>query len=301
MRLKTVAELSQRDERTARFTGLGLMTDRITTPEAGARYAQEIVAPYDLDDAVPADVRDYYETCRSLCAQGYFQYEAFAVAFDRAYLAVELALKRRFLEHHRGRVPMEERATGRVESLPVEDYALLDQALRGRGPYARFRRFARSATDGWILHGHPDFDGSMRALFRWAITTGVLTGRRVAVVADAVTALRNLGAHPTSHHVVMPLHAADAIRTAAEVINRLWGVETPGGDLAPVQPPRVGLYSLHKPQEDVPFTLANPAEDLDRVPPEERAGRWWLPCCSAPGTRPRISGPSGRGARRCSA
>jgi hypothetical protein len=114
MEIKTLEELMQPDRRTTAFGPLGLMTDRVMKTEAAARFIQSTIAEYDLRDAVPEDVRGYFETARKLHTYGLFVYEFFTLAADRALFACELALRMRHAEAKSGvaRAPSREGGAG---------------------------------------------------------------------------------------------------------------------------------------------------------------------------------------------
>ena len=276
MRIRTFEELVAGDQRVRRFTHMGLLTAHESTLAYALHYVQALVAGCDLAPQVPDEVREFFERVRELHVYGYFAYGFFSVAFAQAHLAVELALKVRFVAHYGGRIPLVERHTGATAELVVDNYAWLDEALRGDGPYSQYRHYPRGAKKGWDLRGHAEFNGSLNTLFQWAIAENHLVGRQVAVVADALRELRNLVAHPTGGMTVMPPDSARAICGAAEVINRLWGVATEGGVLASSEP-TMDLYAVRLAHEPNDMSrLSCSADELHTVGAEDRDGRWFL-------------------------
>jgi len=102
MDVRTIEELTVPDRRTSSFGPRGLMLDRRMQPEAGARFIQETIAPFDLAPAVPDDVRAYFDVARQLYIYGLFVYEFFTLAADRALFACELALRERYKQRSTG-------------------------------------------------------------------------------------------------------------------------------------------------------------------------------------------------------
>ncbi len=45
--------------------------------------------------------------------------------------------------------------------------------------------------------------------------------------------MRNRVAHPERYHLLSPLESARSLCDAAEIVNKLWGHDTPGGRLFP--------------------------------------------------------------------
>lgn len=275
MRVRTFEELVAGDPRVRRFSPMGLLTAHETAPAYALQYVQAIVADCDLGPDVPDAVREFFERVRELHVCGYFAYGFFSVAFAQAHLAVELALKVCFVSHHQGRIPLVERQTGAAAELVVDDYAGLDEAFRGDGPFGQYRHYQPSAKKGWDLRGYPGFNASLNALFEWAIAENHLAGRQIGVVAEALRRLRNLVAHPTGSMTVMPPDSANAIRSAAEVINCLWGAAPIGGSADTEPAARLYAVRLAHDPDDL-SRLSCPAEEAHTVGPDERDGRWFL-------------------------
>jgi len=81
------------------------------------------------------------------------------------------------------------------------------------------------------------FNGMLFDLREWARKAGLLRGQRYRGIERAISNLRDCVAHPASYHLTTPFDAATTIGDLAEIINHLWGSETPGGQLysAPVR------------------------------------------------------------------
>jgi len=201
----------------------------VLTPEQSLQWVQEIVAAYDLNERVPEEVLGYYDVSRRLHVYGYFDYRFFTIAHERATFAAEFAVRRRFLDWHDGRVPVERGEGGEIESgiIQATDTWKFDAQFRRK----RRRRLAAQ----WRLQGHPAFDGSFGAHLEWARTT-IDLGRYFAKAANAQTGderpgrldalrdLRNMAAHPSVDMRVMPVDSARSIEFSWRFINALWGV-----------------------------------------------------------------------------
>ena len=90
------------------------------------------------------------------------------------------------------------------------------------------------AAPHWQLRSdrgvHP-IPTNLAALLAWARREGLLPGRRSRNMDRPLGALRNFAAHPTHYTLQTPPDSSRAIARSAEVINKLWGVDTPGGYL----------------------------------------------------------------------
>src|SRR5215469_16878141 len=98
MVIKSLDELREVDERTLKFQPLGL--GGRMRPEDAARYQQEVISHPGLAPEVPQRVRGCFERLRTIYSYGVLCYDLFTVAYDQAQLALELALRERFMEFH---------------------------------------------------------------------------------------------------------------------------------------------------------------------------------------------------------
>lgn len=136
-------------------------------PEAALARAREMV-DVQLSDQLPAELRDYFAIVVNLFTYGVFVYEFFTVAQAHALSGIELALSLRFIEHHHDGVPLERTRLGESELRPPPmSFYEISNALAPRGPYPY--------RDGWRLHGHPKFNGSLASLLNWAGDEGYLS------------------------------------------------------------------------------------------------------------------------------
>jgi hypothetical protein len=104
--IKTFAELTTPDQRTLRFTPLGLSTMGLMQAEAAAEFQQQVIADSDLHPDVAEGTRNSFERIRTLHSYGILCYEAFTVAEDLAWLLLEQALRERFIDFFSGSIPL---------------------------------------------------------------------------------------------------------------------------------------------------------------------------------------------------
>lgn len=200
MKIRTFAELIAPDERTLRFTPLGLSMGGMLNPEGAAEFEQQAIASADLVAEVPEGVRNSFERLRTLHSYGVLWYDAFTVADDLCFVVMEQALRARFEEFHG-----DASATGAANSTS-----------------ARAIKVPRGLS----------------ALLSWARREGLLRGQRNKRLEPLWARMRNHFAHGESYHLGMPNDSARSIHDVAEIINHLWGASTPGGRLHPAPLPR---------------------------------------------------------------
>jgi hypothetical protein len=150
------------------------------------------------------------------------EYEFFSAASDLSLLVIEGALRVRFLEFYEGRVPV----VGRRKKLKGAEATLLARAFDD--VWRASRDWQLRPTTGSRTYPLPT---GLEALLAWARREALLPGRRTRGVDKAIVNLRNWAAHPTSYTLQMPPSSARALRQTAEIINKLWGNDTPEGRL----------------------------------------------------------------------
>lgn len=250
-----LAELQRPDPRTQRFTPNGLGLSVQLTPEGSARFQKDAVARATIVEAVPEPVRSNFERARKLHRYGVLEYEFFTAARDYVSLVLEGALRVRFVSFYEGQIPVQR--GDQEEILTAADFDEVRKHAQGR----KLR-----ASDG-TLDRLPLSTG---ALLDWARRERLLTGSRSRVVDRFLSELRNHAAHPVTHSLVMPPDSAGTIRDVAEVINKLWGDDTPGGRLFPAavwRNPRVVAVD--------PGGVAASEMRLDQVPAATAEEREW--------------------------
>jgi len=232
MKIRTLVELATPDDRSLRFTPLGFSTGGTLKPEYAAEFQQKVIAGAELTAAVPEGTRNGFERLRTLHSYGVLCYEAFTISRDLASLVMEQAFRERFVSYFDGQIPLARRPDGTKATLTVESFD---------GVYEAVARGGRYAGGGWKLEIRSsgelmEFHASLTDLQEWARREGLLYGQRNKRWEWVSRRIRNFVAHP-SYHLTGPPDSALAIRDLAEIINRLWGMSTPGGRLypAPIQ------------------------------------------------------------------
>lgn len=226
--IKTLAELITPDERTLRFTPLGLSTGETLKPEYAAEFQQQVIAHCDLHPDVAEGTRDGFERLRTLHSYGIFCYEVFTVADDLAWLLMEQAFRERFMTHFDGKIPFVNTKTGDEVSVTAQDFDEVYHAVTRGGSLAKkVWRLKLRSTDVSM-----EFRGSLPHLQEWARLEGLLHGQRNKRLEPVYRRMRNAVAHP-HYHLKGPPDSARTIHDLAEMINRLWGHATPGGRLYP--------------------------------------------------------------------
>lgn len=226
-----LAELQRPDELTQRFTPHGLGISVQLSPEGAARFQTAAIAQAILANDVPQDVRDNFERARKLHRYGVLEYEFFTVAGDYALLVLEGALRVRFVSYYGGEITV--LRGGAEEKFAARSFDEVRKIPRNAQ--------LRSADD--TLHPVPL---GARALLDWARRERLLTGTRTRVVDHALAKLRDRAAHPATYTLTGPPNSAGTIRDVAEVVNKLWGHDTPGGHLFPAplaREPRVAALA----------------------------------------------------------
>lgn len=133
MGIRSLEELRRADERTLRFTSLGLATGGKLRPEDAAVYQQEVISHAELVPAVAEGTRNTFERLRWLHAYGVLSYNIFTAAEDLSHLVIEQALRDRFVEFYEEVVPFED-ARGVVHEVTA---ATFYRALRAAATSAK--------------------------------------------------------------------------------------------------------------------------------------------------------------------
>lgn len=231
-RTALLAGLQQPDDLTLRFNPYGL-GGRLS-PEDAAHYQTTTIGQAVLGQDVPEGVRANFERARKLHQYGVLEYEFFTAAADYALLVLEGALRSRFVSYYNSQIPVVR--SKNAETLNAETF----EDVRKAGS-----RYKLRGANGEV-HKLPI---GTRALLDWARREHLLQGTRTRIVDHALAELRNHAAHPVSYTLQMPPHSSGTLNDVAEVINKLWGQDTPGGRLFPSPASRtprvVGLAPDH--------------------------------------------------------
>jgi len=263
VKIKSLDELREADERTLRFTSLGFDTGGMLHPEDAALYQQESLSHAELSEAVAEGTRSTFDRLRLLHSYGVLSYDMFTAADDLAHLVIEQALRDRFIEFHDGTVPFQD-AHGTVHHVPAASFEALYEEIHAEGRLRSPQRWRlQLCTTGKRIY----FDGMLDSLLRWARVEGLLRGQRNRQLEPVLKKIRNDVAHGSGHHLVMPVDSARTISDAAEIINHLWGSSTHGGRLYPAPIRRIIQVVAWAPGGTV---MSGPASR----PPDPQSAGW---------------------------
>jgi hypothetical protein len=221
-------DLQTPDEASLAFNSFGL-GGRLE-PEHAADFQAAAIARAVLAESVPDDVRNNFDRARKLHLHGVLEYEFFTAAGDYALLVLEGALRARFLAFYSEGIPLTR--AGEEQLLRASTF---DDVLAARGAKL-------CGADGAT---HPLPLGA-DALLSWARREQLLGGTRAKIIEGVLSERRNHAAHPVGHAINMPVDSARTLRDVAEVINKLWGYDAPGGRLFPApvaRTPRVAAVA----------------------------------------------------------
>jgi hypothetical protein len=209
--LSQLKRMQQPDPLSLLFSPIGFGGEM--TPEDAAAHQASTIAGAVLADTVPETVRENFERARKLHLYGVLEYEFFTAAPEYALLVLEAALRVRFVSYYDHEIPVFRKEV--AGTLPAEDFDAVREARK-----TKLRR-----ADG----SKADLPTYLKALLGWARHERLLPGRRSRIVDKALVDMRNHSAHPTGRTIDAPPDSSGMLRTVAEYINRLWGVQTPGG------------------------------------------------------------------------
>lgn len=251
-------ELRRVDERTLRFSPWGL-GGRLE-PASSARFLAESLTYATLVDAVPEDVRLNFERARKLFLYGLLDYDLFSAAYDLGHLAMEGALRHRFVTYYETRVPIWR--DGVADVLAAGSFDEYREAIAAARKQAQKLRLREERAEG-LPRGYTD-------LFAWARRRGLLVGQRNVGVFGSLVRLRDYVAHPERHRIDMPPEVIGLLQDVAEIINRLWGHETEGGRLFPAPINRRPRAAALSPDRQAAVTFGS----LPLVPLERDKRDW---------------------------
>jgi hypothetical protein len=225
MTIKSLDELRQADERTLRFiAGGGLGLNVAMNPDDSSRHWQEVAVGLELHVSVVETTRRSFDHLRTVFAYGVLCYEVFTHVHDHALLVLEQALRDRFIDYNGGTVMFVR--DGTTTEVPIRNYQDVMDFLR----HNRNQRLVVQRASG---PQYLRFNGMLASLLTWARTEGLLRGGRSRAIEAVLKDMRDAVAHPNGYQLLTPVDAARTLRDLAELINRLWGHDTPGGRLYP--------------------------------------------------------------------
>jgi hypothetical protein len=260
--IRSLDDLREVDERTLSFSPFGL-GGKMAAQDA-ARFQQEAVSHPELAPSVPQRVRDCINRLRVTHAYGVLCYDFFTIAHDQAQLALEFALRERFVELQGGTAHFRD-AAGNVHEIATSPFKDLQAEVR------------RREDDEWRLTvrrtgGSIRFDGMLDSLLRWAREEGLLRGQMNRARGRVVRDMRDHVAHGAGDHLLMPVNSARAISDVVETVNQLWGAATPGGRLYPAPVRREVQLVGWSPRGDIMVGVTGPYPGERPPDPEAAAG-----------------------------
>lgn len=171
MRIKSLDELREVDEMSARFTPTGFSTMHVMTPESAARSHQESIASADLVEAVPKDTTQTFDRLRDVHTYGVLVYDLYSCVEQLQPFVLEQALRDRFVTFYEGLIPFRAK-DGTPADLKVSSFDQVFEAVgKWNGSHAKTR---------WIdVHGTAlNFRGYLPDLLKWARAARLLRGER---------------------------------------------------------------------------------------------------------------------------
>src|SRR5258706_12129666 len=172
MDIRTFAELTTPDERSLRFTPLGLATGGMLSPENAVEFQQRSIAAADLVPAVPEGTRSSFERLRTLHAYGVLCYDLFTVVADQNWVVLEQALRERFIEFYGEVIPLVRSRDGAESTFPASDFEAINEAFRRGGSHAGWQLRLRNQGPPMRL------PLTLRPLLGWARQERLLHGQR---------------------------------------------------------------------------------------------------------------------------
>lgn len=175
-------------------------------------HLYESVSQYcTLHEGVPDDIRDYFHVVVTLFLYGWLYYPFYALASERSFFALEMALRKR---------------------LPPKK---LDKKGRDRRSLGDLLREAKNA--GLLRdEGFPSLENRRANADELNQHMAEILGRNpesqppvpyVDVLIQTLPQLRNRFAHPNMQIIMPPGPMLDGLILAAEIINQLWPMPAP--------------------------------------------------------------------------
>jgi hypothetical protein len=198
--LKPLNDVMSADPRMTSFIKLDRATGGFISVEL-EDYHRSLSA-IRLDQAVPDDVRSYFETAKNVCLYGWFVYGFFAVAEFLSYTAIEFALRSRLYPSATRKVPG-------LKRLLVQ--AVAEGLISDEG-FASIQRQRRSLDR--LKAAGARFDSKSPAKY-------------TNILVDTVPNLRNSFAHPSFNTILTPGDAISSLTRSGELINQLFAADSP--------------------------------------------------------------------------
>lgn len=177
------------------------LTPGVRTIEDYQRHIFEI----PLAGQVPEEVKRVWDTAARLCIYGWFEYILCSVSYMIALMALECALKHRFILFCGGKFHLVRKG----EQLTLET--------------THFERLWRAIVeDNWQLAEMKKFRPDFPGLAKWARAKELVGEETFLRIKHGAIQLRNSLAHPFRQTVFTPGNAVRVLNTTAQLINEIF-------------------------------------------------------------------------------
>lgn len=186
------------------------LDDRCLTFNLSIEKLQERVSDLQLIPDVPDNVKQVLRRAKDLFIFGYFRYEFFTIAHHYAFLALEAAIKARYIAE-----------LGDVAILTDRKNKKIKHEMK-KPTYRRIEEFCRN-TSGWNIHtllvNDEAFPSSHKKLLKWLVDKHIIRKWEKGSY-DAGIELRNALSH--LEHVSLHMPDSSTLQRVAEQINYLF-------------------------------------------------------------------------------
>lgn len=191
----SLADITEKD---AAFSAL---TPGVRTIEDYQRHIFEV----PLAEEVPEEVKQVLDTAGRLCVYGWFEYIFCTVSYMIALMALECALKHRFILFYGGKFTLVKK--GEHRTLETSDFERLWRVI---------------AEEKWQLAEMKKFPPDFPGLAKWARGKGLVSEESFVRIRRGAIQLRNSLAHPSRQTVLTPGNAVGGLNITAQLINEIF-------------------------------------------------------------------------------
>lgn len=196
-KMKAIDEILTPDERNLSFVKIQEgKTERIELKDMYDSISQIVLVP-----SVPDKAKNYFEILKNICIYGWFHYPLYTTAYGLSLMAIEMALRERFVKEdpHR-KWPFKKLLKKAVELRLIK----AGEFSHVKARWEESKRLEKET--GGLIKALPETEGYCKILI------------------DTIPYLRNAFAHPTGM-LLAPGQAIFGIKVAAELINQLFTEE----------------------------------------------------------------------------